>query len=62
MEDCWDPDADARITVHCVFERLIQLHQATEMRNITNISATSNDDLASSGISSWSSEGKESTC
>jgi len=63
MEDCWDPDADARITVHCVFERLVQLHQATEIRNITNIAATSNDDLASSGISSWSlSEGKESTC
>ena len=63
MEDCWDPDADARITVHCVFERLIQLHQATEMINIKNVSASSNDDLASSGISSWSlSEGKESTC
>eukprot|EP00795_Rhopilema_esculentum_P014417 gene14417-5471_t len=63
MEDCWDPDADARITVHCVFERLIQLNQATEMGNIANMSASSNDDLASSGISLWSlSEGKESTC
>ena len=63
MEDCWDPDADARITVHCVFERLVQLHQANEMKQIVNISASSNDDFASSGISSCSlSEGKELTC
>ena len=63
MEDCWDPDADARITVHCVFERLVQLQRSAEVRNITNTSASSSDELGSSGMSSWSlSEGKGSTC
>ena len=66
MEDCWDQDADARLTAHCVHERLLQLqHPRKSLSNLTAcMKSSSGDDLkSSSGVSSCSlSEGRESTC